>query len=210
MTAEATAWFGPVDDGADHDTPQDPATIPVRPLPAPQNPAAPKLPQAMGIYSGPFGRVQANRLLWRAGVGPRPGEAAALAQMGLQNAVYSLTRPGAQTFTGPAATDNDGNPLAPATSGATTSSGGSTAWCTDQPLIERMALVLHDWFATSNEKVNQAQLMIDQIKPFPQDGWQNWSRTFSKTVTQDPAMIVWLDADQEPEGTRLTRTTPAR
>ena len=43
--------------------------------------------------------------------------------------VNTLVYPfGAETFTGDAAIDNDGNPLRPRTSGATTTSGGSTAW----------------------------------------------------------------------------------
>ena len=40
-------------------------TPPPRPLPRPQDPQAPKAAQAFGVYSGPFGRVQAKRLLIR-------------------------------------------------------------------------------------------------------------------------------------------------
>src|SRR5262245_26323099 len=68
-------------------------TPPPRPLPAPQNPPAPKAAQPFGTYSGPFGRVQAKRLLDRAGFGPKPGQALEVSEMGLQAAVYSLTRP---------------------------------------------------------------------------------------------------------------------
>jgi 23S rRNA (uracil1939-C5)-methyltransferase len=39
-------------------------------------------------YSGPFGVPQAERLLWRAGFGPRRGEAAALAKLGAGRVVY--------------------------------------------------------------------------------------------------------------------------
>lgn len=48
----------------------------------------------LAAYRGEFGRAQAERLLWRAGFGPRPGEAEALAAKGLEAAVISLTRPG--------------------------------------------------------------------------------------------------------------------
>jgi DNA-binding CsgD family transcriptional regulator len=34
------------------------------------------------VYRGPFGKPQAERLLWRAGFGPRPGEAERLAKVG--------------------------------------------------------------------------------------------------------------------------------
>ena len=47
----------------------------------------------VAVYRGPFGREQAERLLWRAGFGPRPGEAEKLAGLGLDGAVRSLTRP---------------------------------------------------------------------------------------------------------------------
>jgi hypothetical protein len=52
--------------------------------------------------------------LWRAGFGPRPGDAEALAQKGLLAAVRSLTQPaGAETFSGPPVTLSDGTPFAP-------------------------------------------------------------------------------------------------
>ena len=46
------------------------------------------------VYTGAFEEPQAERLLWRAGFGPRPGETAALAALGLQGAVQSLLNPG--------------------------------------------------------------------------------------------------------------------
>ena len=56
-----------------------------------------------------------------------------------------------------------------------------------------MALVLHDWFAASNEKVNQAQLMIDQSNLF-RSGWQQLvPGRCSKTLHMGDD---WLDADQ--------------
>src|SRR5206468_9506981 len=56
----------------------------------------------LAVHRGPFRAAQAERLLWRAGFGPRPGEAAALAKLGLDGAVRSLTRPGRERFVGPA------------------------------------------------------------------------------------------------------------
>ena len=47
------------------------------------------------VYTGPFGKQQAERLLWRAGFGAREGEAEQLSKLGLTAAVQSLTRPGA-------------------------------------------------------------------------------------------------------------------
>ena len=37
---------------------------------------------------------------------------------------------------------------------------------TDQPLVERMTLIWHDWFATSNEGVGQQNLMLAQNELF--------------------------------------------
>ena len=46
--------------------------------------------------------------------------------------------------------------------------GNDVLWWLDRmvrtraPLIERMTLTWHDWFATSNEGVNSQRLMINQ------------------------------------------------
>src|SRR2546423_15526758 len=65
------------------------------------------------VYRGHFGARQAERLLWRAGFGPKPGEARHLAKKGLKRAVHSLTRPPSVKLHGPAPTDGDVNPIAP-------------------------------------------------------------------------------------------------
>jgi Protein of unknown function (DUF1800) len=174
---------------------------PVPPPPAPPSggtpPAELQLPSPVAIWSGAFGVREAERLLWRAGFGPSPGHAEALAGMGLHRAVAALTRPeGAQTFTGAAPTDDDGNPLAPADAW-----GHDHLWFldrmvrTDQPLVERMTLVWHDWFATSNDGVGQQSLMLAQNELFR----RHWLGSFDalvQDVTADPAMIVWLNLDQ--------------
>ena len=172
-------------------------TPPPRPLPKPQDPPAPKSAQSFGVYSGQFGRVQAKRLLDRAGFGPKPGEAVALSALGLQGAVRSLTRPsGSATLSGPAPVDGDGLPIAPIDSW-----GHDHLWWldrmirSDQQLVERMALVLHDWFATSNDKVGDAQLMINQSNVF-RNGCFGSFRTLLENVTSDPAMLLFLDGVQ--------------
>jgi hypothetical protein len=55
-------------------------------------------------HRGRFGAEQARRLLWRAGFGPRPGQAERLARLGLDGAVHSLTRPAASRPRGTAGT----------------------------------------------------------------------------------------------------------
>jgi len=67
-------------------------------------------------------------------------------------AVQSLTRPsGTANLVGPPPTDDEGDPLAPADIW-----GHDHLWWldrmirSDQPLVERMALVFHDWFAADD------------------------------------------------------------
>ena len=85
-----------------------------RPLPRPQEPTYPWKPQPFGTYKGHFGRLEATRLLNRAGFGPAPGQAEEMARLGMKKAVLSLTRPkGKAKLTGPAPVDQEGLPLAP-------------------------------------------------------------------------------------------------
>jgi uncharacterized protein (DUF1800 family) len=144
------------------------------------------------VYSGSFGVEQAERLLWRAGFGPRPGQAAQLAKHGMRGAVRSLTHPVSRSLQGPPPRLENGEPLAPYDVW-----GNDVLWWLDRmvrtraPLIERMTLIWHDWFATSNEGVDSQRLMIAQnqtqrslcLASFP---------AMLTAMTTDPAMLVWL------------------
>jgi uncharacterized protein (DUF1800 family) len=159
-------------------------------VPPPANPD----PRPPGTYQGAFGAAQAARLLARAGFGAVPGQAEQLASLGLLGAVRSLTRPnGAATLSGPAPVDDDGNPIAPADAW-----GHDHLWWldrmvrTNQPLVERMALVLHDWFATSLANVSRQQQMIDQSNLFRAHCFGSFLDLF-RAVTIDPAMLQWLN-----------------
>ena len=161
------------------------------------SPAAVPEPLPPGAYEGDFGVAQATRLLNRAGFGPTPGQAEQVAAMGLAGAVRSLTRPsGAAGLHGPAPVEDDGNPLAPADAW-----GHDHLWWLDrmvrgdQPLVERMALVLHDWFATSLADVSKQQQMIDQSNLFRANCFGSFLELFEK-VTVDPAMLQWLNGDE--------------
>jgi uncharacterized protein (DUF1800 family) len=147
------------------------------------------------VYKGRFGPQQAERLLWRAGFGPRPGEAGKLARKGLEDAVRSLTRPrGAARLRGTAPHDDEGLPLAPGDAW-----GHDHLWWLDrmvrttQPLIERMTLNWHDWFATGD--VGQAQLNLDQNELFRRRALGSFDDLLAD-VTIDPAMLVWLSGNQ--------------
>ncbi len=152
--------------------------------------------------TGPFGREQAERLLWRAGFGPRKGEAAALAKLGLDGAVRSLTRPKGEKFVGPAPHDDKGRGLAPGDAW-----GHDHLWWLDRmvrtsrPLVERMTLVWHDWFATSLAGVGSQKLMLNQNKLLRRLSLGSFD-TMLHEVTKDPAMLLWLS------GTENTKWSP--
>ncbi len=138
------------------------------------------------------------RLLDRAGFGaPSRARPSNSPRLGLVGAVQSLTRPsGAATLHGPAPVDDDGNPIAPADAW-----GHDHLWWldrmvrSDQPLVERMALVFHDWFATSNASVSTQQQMIDQSNLFRSACFGSFLDLF-KAVTVDPAMLQWLNGNE--------------
>jgi uncharacterized protein (DUF1800 family) len=153
------------------------------------------------VYSGPFAKEQAERLLWRAGFGPREGDAERLAALGLTAAVRSLTRPSApEQLVGPAPVDEHGRPVDPINV-----YGGDHLWWLDRmirtttPLVERMTLIWHSWFATSNQGVGSQQLMVNQNQLFRANALGSFP-TLLEGVTQDPAMLVWLNGDQNVKG----------
>ena len=165
-----------------------------RPLPRPQEPTYPWKPQPFGTYKGHFGRLEVTRLLNRAGFGPAPGQAEEMARLGMKKAVLSLTRPkGKAKLTGPAPVDQEGLPLAPFDSW-----GHDHLWWldrmvrTDQPFRERMALVFHDWFATSRSGVSQQRQMIDQYWTL-RAGVNGTFDDLVVRITRDPAMLQWLN-----------------
>ncbi|HEX8104510.1 MAG TPA: DUF1800 domain-containing protein [Solirubrobacteraceae bacterium] len=185
--------------------PPAPATVPDLP-PAPEQPPGPDQPPpppppdrpapvtGAPVYGGTFGRREAERLLWRAGFGPRPGDVDRLVGLGLEAAVHELTRPSGQAkLSGPAGHD-EGEPLSP------TDAWGHDHlyWLdrmvrSDQQLVERLALVFHDWFATSLDGVGSQRLMLAQTNLFRAEGLGNFHRLV-RGITQDGAMCIFLDA----------------
>jgi uncharacterized protein (DUF1800 family) len=152
-------------------------------------------PSPTAIYKGPFGEEQATRLLWRAGFGPKPGDPDRYAKLGMEAAVASLTRPqGKAQLIGKAPHDDKGNPLDPFDVW-----GDDHCWWLDRmvrsnrPLIERMTLIWHSWFATSEEASN-ARLMINQNWTLRRNALGNFKQLLSD-VTIDPAMLLWLNGN---------------
>ena len=151
------------------------------------------------VYTGPFGPAQAERLLWRAGFGPRPGEERSLAPRGLEGAVDSLLRARPERLVGKPPSI-EGRRLYPLDK-----FGHDHLWWLDQmvrtsrPLTERMTLVWHDWFATSNEGVGSQRLMIRQNNMFRRAGLGAFPDLVTR-VTENPAMLLYLNGLESEKG----------
>ena len=63
----------------------------------------------------------------------------------------------------------------------------------NQPLIERMTLIWHDWFATSNQKVASQSLMLNQNQTL-RDGALGSFSDLLTNVTKDPAMLAEISS----------------
>ena len=168
-----------------------PVTTPLSPQPVPAaNPPAAADPM---VYGGAFGLREAERLLWRAGFGPKPGQGAAVAALGLEAAITSLTRPsGTATLSGPEPTD-DGDPLEPEDRYA----HDHMWWLdrmvrSDQQMIERIALIFHDWFGLRRDDVGQMDLVMAHMDLYRKHGLGSF-RNLLLEVTKDPAMLIFLN-----------------
>jgi hypothetical protein len=71
-------------------------------------------------------------------------------------------------------------------------------WSPD-PLGERLALVWHNHFATSNDKVNDVQAMRRQNDLFRKHGRGPFGKLL-EAVVKDPALMIWLDAPANRKG----------
>jgi uncharacterized protein (DUF1800 family) len=170
---------------------QSPAPVP--PAPAPAVPAS---EAPVPAFTQSASERAMERLLWRAGFGPAPGQAAALAGRDLESVVLGLTRPsGPARLIGPEPRDDKGQALAPADAW-----GHDHVWWldrmvrTDQPLVERMALIWHDWFATSGDGGGSQRQMLDHVELFRDQGLGSFDELFA-AVTIDPAMLQWLNGN---------------
>ena len=67
------------------------------------------------------------------------------------------------------------------------------------PLEDKVALFWHSLFATGNRKVNQAKTMLAQTEMFRRHGLGSF-RSLLVQLSKDPAMIYWLDNNENHEG----------
>lgn len=67
------------------------------------------------------------------------------------------------------------------------------------PLLERVTLMWHGHFATSNSKVGDVRLMHRQNELFRRHGLGDFRELFH-LAAKDPAMLIWLDGNQNRVG----------
>ena len=67
------------------------------------------------------------------------------------------------------------------------------------PLMEKMGLFWHSVFATGYPKVTQGRVLLDQIAMFRDYGMGSF-RDLLVRLSMDPAMIMWLDNDENHAG----------
>lgn len=67
------------------------------------------------------------------------------------------------------------------------------------PLVDRVALLWHNHFATSWHKVEDARLMHGQLQLFRRAGLGSF-RELLHSVAIDPAMLIWLDGCENRRG----------
>ncbi len=138
-------------------------------------------------------QLRIERLYWRAGFGAMPAELTYLTRLGLPNVIKGLLAPkGAQLRNAPGPTV-DGVPIDPKNE-----YGHDVLWWLDRavrgrhPLVERMTLNWHDHFATSNQKVGDSQLMINQYFLIRKRALGSF-RGLAQAILKDRAMQQFLD-----------------
>lgn len=147
----------------------------------------------------PWDRAAAQHLLRRAGFAPREEETLAALEDGPRETVRKLVTGGPQS-----ARHDEleplGKPLA-----LRDDIGGLRGWwllrlChTARPLHARMALFWHNHFATSNAKIRNAALMLQQLRVLETHALGKFEMLL-QAVSRDPAMIVWLDGKLNAKG----------
>jgi uncharacterized protein (DUF1800 family) len=157
-------------------------------------------------------RTAVRRLLDRFGFGPLPGELDARTAGGFASTLGTLLNPGSDP--GVAATpepnlgaqpDLTGPANSPTRKSAYQQLAGQertlTLWWLDRmvatqaPLAERLTWFWHGHYATSEQKVRSAVLMQRQNNTFRQLGGKDFA-TLAKALLVDPAMLIWLDGEQ--------------
>jgi len=146
--------------------------------------------------ANPFDARKAAHLLRRAGFGASPAETDAAVAKGLEETVDDL-------FADAPDSEQDFDRTFAAISGRFVNASDARvcqAWwlfrmlTTRVPLREKLTLFWHGHFATSIHKVEDTQLMLQQVDTLRRLGLGCF-RELVLAIARDPAMIVWLDGE---------------
>ncbi len=157
---------------------------------------APELEPWRPGRDGPWDRAAAAHLLRRAGFGPRPGELERAVESGFEATLEGLLHPPGhdpRLVEGVRAILGAGDLEALQAWWMALILGGG------DPLGERMTLFWHDHFATSNDKVADVRLMHGQNELL-RENCRGDFRALLHAVARDPAMLVWLDGNDNKAG----------
>ena len=148
------------------------------------------------ISAGRFDRDAARHLLRRAGFGPRPGQVERALERGLEATLGTLLEPPEH----PGTLREDARHLLAAGRIEALQSWWMALILGDHdPLRERMTLAWHDHFATSSDKVDDVRLMHRQNEMLRDLALGDF-RDLLQAVATDPAMLVWLDGNENRRG----------
>jgi uncharacterized protein (DUF1800 family) len=148
----------------------------------------------------PMDRPKMAHLLRRAGFGARPDEWASYTALGIAGTTERLLHP--ETVPDHLAEvmqDIGGDYI------DFTDLTSITKWWlyrmlhTQRPLEEKMTLFWHGHFATANYKVDHPAWMWQQNQTFRTYALGNF-REMLRAVSRDPAMLVWLDCEENRKG----------
>ena len=150
-------------------------------------------------FAGSFDRPRAAHLLRRAGFAPNEAELRAALKDGLRATVDRLLDADTDSPEH-AELDEIGAALAARNDIHALRGWWLLRMCrTQRPLHARLALFWHNHFATSNAKLNSAALMLQQLRTFERHGPGRFDELLL-ALARDPAMLVWLDGDQNVKG----------
>ncbi len=132
-------------------------------------------------------------LMRRAAFGATREQLEASAAKGYEATVEELLNPGQEQRMG----DDLIRRFHPELSGMLGSRGSGESWLyrmatTTAPLQEKMVLFWHTIFATGYAKVTHGKALSDQTRMFRRH-WSGSFRTLLVELSKDPAMIIWLD-----------------
>ena len=145
-------------------------------------------------------RRRLGHLLRRAGFGARPDEWTHYRKLGIAASTESLLHPElTPDHLGEVSDALDGDYIDHEDLGSLRKWWVYRMLHTRRPLEEKMTLFWHNHFATANYKVDKPQWMWQQNELFRRNALGNF-RTLLRGVSRDPAMLVWLDGEQNKKG----------